>query len=335
MYLILHFNKEPIQEERIKIMENLFKNNFRSKMPLTNDYVFRSVFGRDTEESRAALIEILNIILSRKNDPIKTITIENPIELGEKKYGKGTVMDIRAETGSGEKLDIEMQTGAFDIYPDRSLYYGGRLVNSSLQTGESYDKMKKSIVVSIVDGKLFSEIEDCHSIFRVKEEETGLLLSDKLEFHFLELEKVDGSQEVSELNSIEKLGAYLKYAGDEDRQGYVQEILDGEEIAMTDNLYRKLTQDEIEYQRMESEFRYELQYNTDMERARKQGLAEGHEAGKAEGIAEGESRGLAKGKAEGKTEGKLEIATAMKTKGLDIETIAELTGLSVEEIEKL
>ena len=165
MYLILHFNKEPFQEERMKIMENLFKNNFRSKMPLTNDYVFRSVFGRDTEESRAALIEILNIILSRKDDPIKTITIENPIELGEKKYGKGTVMDIRAETGSGEKLDIEMQTGAFDIYPDRSLYYGGRLVNSSLQIGESYDKMKKSIVVSIVDGKLFSEIEDCHSIF--------------------------------------------------------------------------------------------------------------------------------------------------------------------------
>lgn len=312
-------------------MENLFKNNFRSKMPLTNDYVFRSVFGRDTEESRAALIEILNIILSRKDDPIKSITIENPVELGEKKYGKGTVMDIRAETDSGEKLDIEMQTGAFDIYPDRSLYYGGRLVNSSLQAGESYGKMKKSIVVSIVDGKLFPEIENCHSIFRVKEEETGLLLSDKLEFHFLELDKVDGRQEVSELNSIEKLGAYLKYAGDEDRQGYVQEILDGEEIAMTDNLYRKLTQDEIEYQRMESEFRYELQYNTDMERAREEGIAEGKAEGKAEGFAEGEALGVAKGK----VEGKLEIAVAMKSKGLDIETIADLTGLTTEEIEKL
>ena len=157
----------------------------------------------------------------------------------------------------------------------------------------------------------------------MKEEKTGLLLSDKLEFHFLELEKVDGSQEVSELNSIEKLGAYLKYAGDEERQGYVQEILDGEEIAMTDNLYRKLTQDEIEYQRMESEFRYELQYNTDMERARKQGLAEG----KAEGIAEGEALGFARGK--------LEIAAVMKAKGLDIETIAELTGLSEEEVKNL
>ena len=42
---------------------DLFKYTFRSSMPLTDDYVFHAVFGRDTEESRAALIEILNIIL--------------------------------------------------------------------------------------------------------------------------------------------------------------------------------------------------------------------------------------------------------------------------------
>ena len=38
---------------------DLFKNTFRASMPLTDDYVFHAVFGRDTEESRAALIEIL------------------------------------------------------------------------------------------------------------------------------------------------------------------------------------------------------------------------------------------------------------------------------------
>ena len=36
---------------------DLFKNTFRASMPLTDDYVFHAVFGRDTEESRAALIE--------------------------------------------------------------------------------------------------------------------------------------------------------------------------------------------------------------------------------------------------------------------------------------
>ena len=33
---------------------DLFKNTFRASMPLTDDYVFHAVFGRDTEESRVA-----------------------------------------------------------------------------------------------------------------------------------------------------------------------------------------------------------------------------------------------------------------------------------------
>ncbi len=70
---------------------DLFKNTFRASMPLTDDYVFHAVFGRDTEESRAALIEILNIILERKQDPIRAIVIKNPIKIpareADKKHG--------------------------------------------------------------------------------------------------------------------------------------------------------------------------------------------------------------------------------------------------------
>ena len=41
--------------------KDLFKNTYRSSMALTIDYVFHAVFGRDTDESKAALMEILNI----------------------------------------------------------------------------------------------------------------------------------------------------------------------------------------------------------------------------------------------------------------------------------
>ena len=53
--------------------------------------------------------------------------------------------------------------------------------------------------------------------------------------------------------------------------------------------------------------------------------------GRAEGIAEGEARGRVEGLAEGKTD----VARAMKTKGLEISLISELTGLSEEEIQRL
>ena len=82
---------------------------------------------------------------------------------------KETIMDIKAETDSGEELDIEMQTGKLTFYPDRALFYGGRLVNSSLLKSEEYDKMKKSIVVSIINGTMFPKLAGCHNIFNVRE----------------------------------------------------------------------------------------------------------------------------------------------------------------------
>jgi predicted transposase/invertase (TIGR01784 family) len=41
------------------------------------------------------------------------------------------------------------------------------------------------------------------------------------------------------------------------------------------------------------------------------------------------------GKAEGKAEGKVEIARQMKLKGMDSNLISEITGLPIDEIEKL
>ena len=45
--------------------------------------------------------------------------------------------------------------------------------------------------------------------------------------------------------------------------------------------------------------------------------------------------GKLEGKIEGKLEGKIEDARLMKKKGLDFILISEITGLSIDEIEKL
>ena len=67
----------------------------------------------------------------------------------------------------------------------------------------------------------------------------------------------------------------------------------------------------------------------------KAGIAKGFAEGKSLGMAEGKSLGLAEGKAEGSHQAKLETAAAFKRFGFDIDKIAEGTGLSREEIEKL
>ena len=58
---------------------------------------------------------------------------------------------------------------------DDWMFYGGKLITSSLEKGQNYDKMKKSIVISIINSRLFSETEKMHSIFRLKEIDKDIL----------------------------------------------------------------------------------------------------------------------------------------------------------------
>ncbi|MCM1503068.1 MAG: hypothetical protein NC115_10450, partial [Bacteroidales bacterium] len=55
----------------------------------------------------------------------------------------------------------------------------------------------------------------------------------------------------------------------------------------------------------------------------------------AKGFAEGEARGHQEGLEEGRRESVLELAKAMKAKGLPMADIADITGLQVLEIESL
>ena len=108
---------------------------------------------------------------------------------------------------------------------------------------------------------------------------------------------------------------------------------------MTENTYRKVSQDELEYERREARLKYQLQYNTEISVAREQGLAQGLKKGEAAGLKKGEAAGLKKGEAVGLKKGEAqkqrEIAKNLKALNLTKEQIAEATGLSAAEIEKL
>ena len=80
-----------------------------------------------------------------------------------------------------------------------------------------------------------------------------------------------------------------------------------------------------------------------IEYAHETGREEGHKVGKEEGLKEGREEGHKEGKEEGIKEGREEgakqksfdIAKRMLEKGIAIETISELTGLTEKEISEL
>ena len=58
---------------------------------------------------------------------------------------------------------------------------------------------------------------------------------------------------------------------------------------MTENAYRKVTEDELEYERREARFKYQLQRNTELYVARNEGLEQGRTEGLEQGRSEGEA----------------------------------------------
>ena len=62
---------------------------------------------------------------------------------------------------------------------------------------------------------------------------------------------------------------------------------------------------------------------------------EGFEDGRAAGLEQGRSEGIAQGEAFGRAEREIEMAKAMKSENIDIETIIKVSGLPKEEIDRL
>ena len=187
-----------------------------------------------------------------------------------------------------------------------------------MDRGQDYGKMKKSIVISFVKGKLFPQEIPFHSVYTMRERSSFKELSDIMELHYIELDKIrcDGMQ-LSEMSDLEKLGAYMKCSGNPDEKAYVEELVKkGEEvIGMTDTVLKKISEeDKLRELRIARE-KWEMWVM--LERTA------GYDNGKADG------------KIEGKIEGAREIAANLIKAGIDIEVIAATTGLSKEEIEQL
>lgn len=288
--------------------------NHIHREPLTSDLIFKAVFGQDTPESKAALIELLNLILGRKDDPIVDLAYINPFSIAEAEKEKVIIMDIKVTTDSGELIDIEMQIEHLDIYANRSLFYGCKQLTKGLDSGGEYDKIKKSIVISFIKTRMFPQKVPMHSVFTMREDTMGKQLSDLLELHFIELGKINWTcRDPEQLKPLEQLGAYIRCSGDQEESNFVETLVEkGEKvISMADTVLRKISEEEkLQVLREDREtaqifMRLEKAYSFD------KGLEQGH------------------------TSEKLEIARNLKKDGIQAEIIAKNTGLSIKEIEAL
>lgn len=267
---------------------NYDKGKINSKLlPLTNDLVFKAVYGRNTEASNSALIALLNRLLQREKDPIVWLRCENPFSYRTYEGEKEIVMDIKVRLSSGQLLNLEMQVDHLGAFINRSIFYMGKLINESLESGEDYDKMKQTIVISIVNRTLFPQYKKVFSTYYLKEDDENHKLSEITSINFLELGKIDiTAKSIDEMTPHERLGVYFKYAADESKRDLIDQLLkyEGEVIDLTFPILEEISAEQEMRELAEARRRYRYDVNT----ARSVGFREG----KLEGLEQGLEQGL-------------------------------------------
>lgn len=125
------------------------------KYRLTNDYLFRAVMQKNKNVLKHLVCALLDL-------PIKDVVdleIQNPIELGKEIDSKTCVLDIKVLLNNNQYINIEMQTAKQSYWKERSLTYLCRMYDN-LESGQEYDEVIPVIQISILDFDLFENIEE-------------------------------------------------------------------------------------------------------------------------------------------------------------------------------
>ena len=201
--------------------------------------------------------------------------------------------------------EIEMQTASGFALGKRSRYYQANMDLDCLKEGEDYAKLKKCYVIFLCTFDYFKKDEPVY-FFRSWDVQKGLPLDD---FSYkIVLNTACTPAKVPE--ALKPLYAYLNDPKASQASSLTRRI---------DARVRKFNTDD--WRRKYMTFEYMLN-----ERERK-----GLELGREQGRAEGEASGLAKGASQKQRE----IAKRMLQENIEKSVITKVTGLSLEEIEKL
>ena len=272
----------------------------------TNDYVFKRIFGQNKNSD--LLKDLLQAILPNWN--IQSVKPKQEVQL-ETDFITDKIcrLDILATLNDGTNVDIEMQMANCNDTEARALFYTTREYHHSLQTGEQYIEIPKSIGIWISKFNVFKDDGPFHEIVRLKRDYENTIFTDKMEIHFLQLPKFKKKcKRIS--NKLEEWLTFISFEN-------------VEELKMIENEKIKKAEEELEYLSGDEAERRIAWLRETAELDRKFAMTAARDQGKAEG------------RAEGRAESMKIVAKKLLAKNMDIDSIIELTGLTKEEIEKL
>jgi predicted transposase/invertase (TIGR01784 family) len=290
-------------------MEKLIKTQY---LNLLTDFAFKYIFAK--EENKILLIHLLNAIIG-KEEKIKDIRYLRSEQLGRRAKERKAVYDIYCINERGELLIIEMQVGKQTYFMDRCLYYSTFPVQSQAKRGKWNFKLQPVYFIGILDFIHDESNNRCINRYSLMNEEDHTKISDKLNFITVELPKFNKPLKALENDLDAWLFCFRNLPELKKRpeklKGTVFDLLF--EIAAVNNL---TTEDMEVYAKSVAEYE-DVQLM--MECSRDEGM----------------KKGMKKGIEKGIVYRNYEIARNMLERRVPVKDIAEITGLTPQQILEL
>ena len=255
------------------------------------------------------------VLLDSKQPPVREATVLNRFNVKEFAFDRQFILDVRVKDERERQYNIEVQTAWHAGFCNRMLVQWADVYSSQLRTGANFAELNPVKSIVITDFPIFSELRNLHTVFEIHaQENSAVVFSDHFQMHFLRLGNMRQQQweglEVME-DDLQYWMNFFAFGATVSEDKMTQLVEKSPAVMAAYEEFRRFTLNE------------EMQ---DMERRRRRFL-EDHRiyvgAARSEGIAQG------------KAEGKIEVVHNMRRKGYGVEAIAELTGLSHAEIERL
>ena len=260
------------------------------------DVVFQALFGERGSEKITK--RFLQSIL--KEEISEVDLSQNVVLRREREDNK---LDIVAKLNEKEYCNIEMQLVDTGEMKERILYYWSKIFTRQLKKEQEYKEIEKTIVILIANFEI-KGLEDLkyHTEWKIMDKETQkVILTDKFELRIIELPKIKEEEQ-------EELIDWLLFLENPQSERVKTKMEENEELKEAVEKLEGMSEDDYMQRIADLREKAILDYNSGMDTALRKGIAEGEK------------------------KAKLETAKKMLEKGMNIDTIAEVTGLSKDEI---
>ncbi|WP_172634916.1 Rpn family recombination-promoting nuclease/putative transposase [Paraprevotella clara] len=286
------------------------------------DFAFKKLFG--TEMNKDLLISFLNALLQGR-EVVLDVNYLNTEHLGTQEYDRRAVFDVYCKNDKGEVFLVEMQKGEQQFFKDRSIYYSTFAIREQAPRGEWNYELKGVYTIGILNFCFDKEREgNYYHEVKLMDTTTKEVFYDKLVFIYLEMPKF--TKQENELESLFDKWLYVirNLAALMERPRVLQEkvfthLFEAAEIAKFSRVER------YEYEESLKAYRDWFSVMTTAE-------LRGEERGEERGFKKGEEKGLKEGLEKGRLEERLRNARGLKARGVDADIIAQVTGLSEDDI---